>query len=275
MTAPAGPATGATPNPEPAAPGVGDDAADDAAAQAALAEAARTATPADMPPKAPPPVTAAPAGNEGDGESSSELAKVRREAANYRTKLREREQADETAKAEREQQAAELAALKDQIAKIGAIFNPDTDQPPDPAKLTEQITELTAKNEADAKAHAAEIRDLTLRAALPTACATAQVDPVLTKALLADSGELAKLDPASETFEADLASAIAAAAEKTPRLKIEAPAAPRSPRSGAEIPGRSGGSNQLTLDQVKALKPAEIDKARREGRLTSLGIGPG
>jgi len=47
-------------------------------------------------------------------------------------------------------------------------------------------------------------------------------------------------------------------------------------RSGAEIPGRTGGSDQLTLEQVKELAkkdPAALEKARKEGRLKNVLSG--
>jgi hypothetical protein len=207
-------------------------------------------------------------------EENSELAKVRREAANYRTKLREREQAEATLKAASEQQQAETNSLKEMLAKLAAVLNPDANTPPDPAKLLEQLTakdELLAQKDAD---YQREIRNLTVRATLPSVLAKASADPQLTEAVLTASGALSKLDPSADTFTADLESAVAAAMEANPRLKIDAPVA-QSRKSGAEIPGRSGGSDQLTIEQIRAMSPDEINKARKAGRMTGLGIGRG
>lgn len=221
------------------------------------------------------PTTETPAeGDKPEAGESPELAKLRKENASWRTKLREQETAAAALKTAQEKEAAESASLKDVLAKLNAVLNPDANAPADPEKLLEQLSAAeakTAKVEAD---YQAKIRDLSIRAALPGALTKAQADPGLTEAVLTASGALAKLDPTSDTFATDLASAVNDAIEANPRLKVEAPAA-RSPRSGPEIPGRSGGSNQVTREQLAGMKPADIDKARREGRLTSLGVGPG
>lgn len=240
-------------------------------------EAPPAPTPADMPSTQPPvaaaPTTEKPEGATSEPVDSTELTKLRREAAKYRTERNELQQQQTADKAAREQQAAEMKALKDQFSAIGAIFNPDANQPPDPKKLAEQIAAKDAeivKKDAD---YQAKIRDLSIRAALPGVLAKAQAKPLTEKVLKAD-GVLAKLDPTSDTFAADLESAVNAALEADPDLKIAAPAA-RPNKSGAEIPGRSGSSNQLTREEVTAMAkiPGALDKARREGRLKNLGVG--
>lgn len=238
-----------------------------------------TPSPADMPSTQPPaaaaPTTEAPEPKvekpeaKPDGEENTELAKVRREAAGYRTKLREKEQAEQALKVAQEQQQAETTSLKEMLAKLAAVLNPDANEPPDPAKLVEQLTakdELLAQKDAE---YQREIRQLTIRATLPNVLAKASADPQLTEAVLTASGALTKLDPASDTFAADLESAVAAAMEANPRLKVDTPVVP-SRKSGAEIPGRTGGSDQLTIEQVRAMKPEEIEEARKSGRLRSL-----
>lgn len=238
-------------------------------------------SPASMP-QTQPPVAAAPTtepaesapDDKPDTGESSEAAKLRKEAATWRTKFRDQETVAAQLKAEQEKQAAEAASLKDTLAKLAAVLNPDANQPPDPAQLAEQLTAAQAETARVQAEYQQQIRDLTIRASLPTVLAKAKADPGLTEAVLTASGALAKLDPTADTFAADLELAVNEAMERNPRLKVDAPVAP-SKRSGAEIPGRSGGSNQLTLEQVRTMKPADIDKARKAGQLTSLGIGPG
>lgn len=227
-------------------------------------------SPADMPPVLPP----APEGK-GDPKESDEspdLAKLRKENANWRTKLREQEATTAAEKTAREQQAAEMKALKDQFAAIGAIFNPDANQPPDPAKLLEQISAKDAEIARVTAAKDQAIRDLTVKAALPGVLAKHHADPTGTVDRLTVSGELAKLDPASDTFAADLESVVAAAVEQNPYLKV-AQVAPRTQRSGAEIPGRSGGDGQVTREQLAGMKPEQIEEARVSGRLRNLLSG--
>jgi hypothetical protein len=231
--------------------------------------------PQTQPPAAAAPTTE-PASDEGKPEvgESVEAAKLRKEAATWRTKFREQEAANAAALAAQEQERAKSAATEETLAKLAAILNPDANQPPDPAMLAEQLTAAQAQTALVEADYQQKIRDLTIRAALPNVLAQAKADSGLTEAVLTASGALGKLDPSSDTFTADLESAVSAAMEANPRLKMDAPVAP-SKRSGAEIPGRSGGSNQLTIEQVRTMKSADIDKARKEGRLTSLGIGPG
>jgi hypothetical protein len=238
-------------------------------------------TPASMPQTsaAAAPTTEQPAESGGDtgdkpvtGESS-EATKLRNEAATWRKKFRDQEAATAAIQAAQEKEAAESASLKDVLAKLNMVLNPDANQPPDPAALAEQLQAAqanTAKVEAD---YQAKIRDLTIRASLPGVLSKAQADPGLTEAVLTASGALAKLDPSSDSFAADLESAVADAMASNPRLKVDAPVA-QTRKSGAEIPGRSGGSNQLTRAEVEAMAkiPGALAKARQEGRLKNLGV---
>ena len=230
--------------------------------------------PVPTPPPAPPTPPAAPAvpGVDENGDTP-EIAKVRKEAANWRTKLREQEAAAAAVTADRDAQAAEAASLKDMLAKLAAVLNPDADAPVDPEVLAKQLADEKAQREQEratlTEQHAAQIRALTVQATLPAALAKAGANPDLTTAVLTANGSLARLDPSADSFAADLESAVTAALDAHPALKV----APVVARSGAEIPGRSGGSDQLTLEQVKGMKPDEIDAARKAGRLKSLGIG--
>lgn len=226
-------------------------------------------SPADMP-ATQPPAAAAPTTDEGDNtaEESAALAKLRKENATWRTKLRDTEAAATALKTAQEQQQAETASLKDMLAKLSAVLNPDANTPPDPAKLAEQLTETQAQADLALASKDEQIRALTIRASLPDVLAKANAHPKLTEAFLTASGVMAKLDPASDTFAADLESAVAAAVEQEPHLKVKA--APVAARSGAEIPGRSGGSDQLTLEQVRAMKPEQIEEARAAGKLRTL-----
>jgi len=238
-------------------------------------------SPANMP-AIKPSAAAAPTADKGDdgdepkqpSREEKELARARKEAATYREQLRDEQAAAAAFKESQATQMAEAESLKEVLAKLNAVLNPDANQPPDPAQLAEQLTAAQAETALIAAQKDEQIKQLTIRASLPAVLSKASADPALTEAVLTASGALGKLDPASPTFAADLESAVAAAMEANPRLKVDAPVAP-SRRSGAEIPGRSGGSNQLTLEQVRSMKPADIDKARKAGQLTGLGIGAG
>jgi small-conductance mechanosensitive channel len=218
------------------------------------------------------PAAAAPtdkSGDTGDNPEQGEpadVAKLRKEAAKYRTERNELKASADALKSAQEQQQAETASLKDILAKLSAVLNPDANTPPDPAKLAEQLTAAQAETAKVTAEYQKEIRDLTIRASLPGVLSKANAKPGLTEKVLIADGVLAKLDPSSDTFQADLESAVNAALEQNPDLKV----APVAKRSGAEIPGRSGGSDQLTREQLKGMKPEQIEKARQDGRLRTL-----
>jgi hypothetical protein len=236
-------------------------------------------SPADMPPTQPAAAAPTEQGEQPDtadtpSEESKAMAKLRKENADWRTKLRAQEEASAAALKAAEASTAESASLKDMLAKLSAVLNPDANTPPDPAQLAEQLTAAQAETARVAGEKDQMIRNLTIRASLPSALAKASADPGLTEAVLTANGVLAKLDPSSDTFAADLESAVAAAVEANPRLKVDAPVAP-SRRSGAEIPGRSGGSDQLTRAQLAGMSSAQIEKARADGRLKNVLSGNG
>lgn len=86
--------------------------------------------------------------------------------------------------------------------------------------------------------------------------------------------ELAELDPADKTFQANVEKAIKSAVEKNPRLKAQqgqtttqtqqqAPAAP----SGGDFNGSPQGQRQWTEADVDRASAAELDKAMKDGLL--------
>lgn len=90
---------------------------------------------------------------------------------------------------------------------------------------------------------------------------------------------VSRLDPASDSFDAELGAAISAAVESGPRFRAD-PAAnaarttapPARPDPGPGV-GRAAGG-QWTLDDVKAASPSETLAALEEGKLAGLGCGP-
>lgn len=240
-------------------------------------------SPADMPQAAPAPQTAPqpaapqadddPEGSEFDSETP-DVRKMRRENKSLRDRMKAAED-ESKGLAERLAELAEKAnktdALEGTLAKLAAVFNPAAaEEPVDPAKLAEQLAADKAAAEQAAAAQIAE-RDLQLRnlrveqaAEKAARKAGVDVDALLDSRTFAST--LAGLDPAGATFNTDLESAVAAALTLNPKLKT----APVAVRSGAEIAGRSGGTDQLTLEQVRGMKPEEVDAARIAGRLKSL-----
>jgi hypothetical protein len=78
---------------------------------------------------------------------------------------------------------------------------------------------------------------------------------------------LADLDPTAVDFGAKVETAIKAAVKDNPKLKTagQAPA-----RNAGEITGGSGDGAPITEDQLKAMTPEQIVKARAEGKLKHL-----
>jgi len=209
-----------------------------------------------------------------DTTVSAAERKARREAKALRDRLKASDDARaalEQRMAGYEQSAAEAATLKAQMDALAAVFNPQGDEPVDPAKLAEQLAAEKATAEAEAaKALAdrdAQLRSLRVEQAAERAARAAGVEA---EALL-DSrtfrATVDKLDPSSETFKADLASAIEAAVAANPKLKV----APVATRSGAEIAGRSGATDQITdRAKIASMSPEEIAKATADGRFSRL-----
>ena len=234
-------------------------------------------SPADMPPTQPQAAAAPTADKSGlpSPVEEKELARARKDAATYREKLREQEQAstalEQAMEEMRTSMTTKLSESDDRWNKLASIFNPEADAPPTAEELAAQWDLKSADYESKIADYESKNRALTIRAALPTVASKAKAHPEgLLKVLTAD-GVLAKLDPTSDTFAADLESAAVAAVEANPYLKV----APAATRSGAEIPGRSGGSDQLTREQVTEMAkndPSALVEAQKKGRLRSLGI---
>lgn len=234
--------------------------------------------PGDTAPPATPPAEPPADPKQGDEPKFDQayVSNLRQESAKYRTRAQEAQAAKEAAEAAAEQQKTEAEQLKAMLEGIQKALNPNAteEEPPDPAKLAEQLAAVQADSAAQLAERDKQIRELTVKAALPTVYQELGAKPGLTNAVLQSSGVIAALDPTSDSFTADLTSAVKKALEANPELKI----APVAVRSGAEIPGGTGSSDQLTLAQVKELAkrdPAALEKARKEGRLKNVLSGGG
>lgn len=247
--------------------------------------------PAGVPPVVPPvpappavPPVVPPVDDPASGQTHFDAAYVqtlRRESAGYRTRATEQE----TARAAAEQQAEQLrtaqAAAQAEVERYKGLFdgfakvlNPDApsgETPPDPAELAKKLAEQESTYTKTVAEQAAEIRRLTVAAALPAVYGEVGVKPGLTQAVLTADGTLSALDPTSKTFVADLKSAVEKALEANPELRV----APVATRSGTEPTGRTGGGDQLTRADLARMSPAEIHKATKDGRLKNVLSGGG
>lgn len=228
----------AEPTVTPAAP-----AAPPAEPQAPAAATPEAPKAVPTPPKAP-----EPAGNPWDDPKAAqaEIERLRKENGAART----------NAKA----QAAE-DAKKELAQTIGKALGLVEDEPIDPVKLTESLT-----------ASQAEAKQARVELAVFRAAAQAGGDPA---ALLDSSSFLKSLNDIDPNDGAAITAAITKAVESNPRLG----AAPAGPQAPAPNPAQGAASgplhpSQLSEADVKRLyaekKYDEIEKARQEGRLSSL-----
>jgi hypothetical protein len=136
-------------------------------------------------------------GDDGDGSEDKDIAKARRQAANYRTQLRAAE------KAAADAQAAQQATL-DGIAKALGL---KSDEGADPAaQLTEATTQVASLTD--------QVATLTAHLLVHELAADAGANPVALLDSQRFTTALKGLDPESDTYRADVAKAIKDAADK-------------------------------------------------------------
>ncbi|WP_086564924.1 hypothetical protein [Streptomyces africanus] len=166
-----------------------------------------------------------------------------------------------------EQRAQEQQA--DLLKKVAAAFGLETgeEKPPTPEELTKQLTDAQART----KEFEDAARQTQVELAVYKTAGKHGGDP---DALLDSRGfanAIAKLDPTSDSFAAEVEKAVKAAVETNPKLaaKKPEPAKPQVPAGGAPMDGAPGGKRQLGAEDVKRMTPDQIDKAVKEGRLNA------
>lgn len=166
----------------------------------------------------------------GKTYTEDDVRKLRGEAADWRTKLRDAE------KKAADDRAALLKALG--VNSDGSSGTPTVEQ------LQETI-----------QRQAAETRQLRTEAALGSVCGELGLKANLTRALLVSEGILAGLDPAASDFASQLKEKVAALAAENPELKVSQGAA----RGGSDM-GSGGGAPGLTQEQIARMTPEELDQ---------------
>ncbi|MFD8839852.1 hypothetical protein [Streptomyces griseofuscus] len=178
-------------------------------------------------------------------------------------------------KAKRE--AAEQKAQQDQadfMKKLAGIFGVDTgeEKPPTPEELAKQLDEARGET----KESRDQARQTQVELAVYKSAGKHGGDP---DALLDSRGfanAIAKLDPAADSFAADVEAAVKQAVEANPKLAAKAPepAKPQVPAGGAPMSGAPGGKKQLGAADAERMTPEQITKAVEEGRFNAyLGGG--
>ncbi|MGN6200014.1 MAG: hypothetical protein ACTHJM_10275 [Marmoricola sp.] len=130
------------------------------------------------------------------------------------------------------------------------------DEQPDPEALRQQ---LAAKD--------TTIRDLTVKSALSDALRDTGAKPLARAAILGE-GILNDLDPASDTFAADVASKVSAYVAANPELKAsQAAAVGGADLTGGATPARTFTRAQLADPVFYQANKTEIEAATRDGRI--------
>lgn len=239
------------------------------------------ASPAPAAPAADAPAVAEPQGKvpEFDGPLDEDRAKklianVRADAARSDERRLAAEQTvkDMAAQQKASQEAFEAALIK-KIANAFGGPGSEEEKPPTVEELAKQLADQ--KTETEKTAALARQRDVELAVWQRAAAAGGDAGE------LQDSRSFLRairdLDPAASTFADEIEAAIKKAVEGNPRLAAKQPeTAPAPPaRGGADLTGTPGGKRQLTGDEVKRMKPDDIDKARKAGQLRDYLSGPG
>jgi uncharacterized coiled-coil protein SlyX len=177
-----------------------------------------------------------------------DLESTRREAAKHRT--------------EGNKQAEQLTQLTKAVAV--ALGLQAEAQPPDPAKLQQEVADLRGR-----------YRTERIRNAYQASIHEEQADPELTWAYLTVKGQLDDLNTDDDTFAAEVRERIREAVKNQPRLKVtptvvEVPKVdtktvdvPTVTKSGAELQ-RAGSEQVLTLDAIKTWTPDQINAHWKE-----------
>lgn len=151
----------------------------------------------------------------GSTYSETDVAKLRKEAGDRRTQLRQ-------AESERDQ-------LKGFVDKLKSVFDPDGNED-DPAKLAEQY-------KAEVEQKDAELRTLRVEQAVTDAASKHDADPKALNDSKAFATKTKDLDPTADGFANELDSLVKQAVESNPKLKLTQAVQ----RSGSEFTGGSGG----------------------------------
>lgn len=181
------------------------------------------------------------------------VEKLRKEAAQYRTKAKEIE----------ESKANELDAFKQQIGKALGLVEDDTD---DPAKLLEAATKREQEIAAERDTYLAQIADYKRNEALNDIAKTAGVgDLTLLKGALALNNQYQSLDINADDYQAQVAEIVTQTLTSHPALAQVAHA------SGIDTSTtNSGAARQITAEDLKNMSSREIYEAQKAGKLNHL-----
>jgi hypothetical protein len=214
--------------------------------------------------------------SQDDGKTDRTIAAIREDFKGERSKRQAAEAQIKELRDARTADQAEQAKRMDAFAI--ALGLKSGDEPPDPAKLAEQLERQTADHSSALAARDAEIRQRDVRLAVLTQAPSLDANGLLLMDSMSFLRKLDGLDPAADDFSERVGEAIKQAAEANPQYKVtpkpaEKPA-PTIPRSGGEHNGAPGGNRQWNVEDVQRATAAEVAKAQEDGLLINLGFAP-
>ena len=216
-------------------------------------------------------------GAQDDGKTERTIAAIRGEFKDERSK---RQAAEAQIKELRDARAADQAEQAKRMDAFAiALGLKSGDEPPDPAKLAEELERSREQHKAELDRQAAEIRQRDLRLAVLTQAPSLDANGALLMDSMSFLRKLDGLDPSADDFSERVGEAIKAAAEANSQYKLAPPKtaekpAPTIPRSGGEHNGAPGGNRQWNIEDVNRATPSEVAKAQEDGLLIDLGFSP-
>jgi len=215
-------------------------------------------------------------GAQDDGKTERTIAAIRGEFKDERSK---RQAAEAQIKELRDARAADQAEQAKRMDAFAiALGLKSGDEPPDPAKLAEELERSREQHKAELERQAAEIRQRDLRLAVLTQAPSLDANGALLMDSMSFLRKLDGLDPSADDFSERVGEAIKAAAEANSQYKLAPKPAekppPTIPRSGGEHNGAPGGNRQWNIEDVNRATPSEVAKAQEDGLLIDLGFSP-
>lgn len=175
------------------------------------------------------------------------LAKANAEAAKYRTRAKDTEQA----------KAAEFEAYKQELGKKLGLIEDDQPAPDD----------LIAAAEKRATEAAQQLATYQRRDAIRTAAAGKVTDTDILTALLNQDAEFTALDPSADDYAEHVSAAVDRHITAHPTLRAQA--APQA--SGVDTSTtNTGADRKISLQDLDTMSPQEIYEAGKAGKLNHL-----
>ena len=181
-----------------------------------------------------------------DGTEDARVTRANRQAAQYRTQLRQTEQ-------QVTQLQADLAAQGTTLQQLAAVFNPDANPGTDPAEAVQTIT-------AEAESLRTELATARAELAVHNLAADNGANPNALLDSRAFLNTLQALDASADDYQEQVADAIRTAVASNANLSASGPAPARGGAPGA---GQGSANTGVTQEQFDAMGLAQRNELFR------------